>query len=297
MFCRLFLALFVLFCGLFAPQVVAQTAQVGADAKVAIGSRLVVEYVSYRPARWDTTHIKESEPDFPNQGGQVSVYFRNNSQKPMDLRFWRLNGQDESYWRLNRQIAWDRTYGKDLAPGAFGVIEINGITADFALGKDFNFSYVDGGWLGAGGIKTTLSEDPIQISYIRVLPGLQEIEVFVRHTGTGTVRFGGVDVLNKGVGETAWATPELNGVGMNIARVKLGAPLISAEPLLLRVHLNDAAGERVVCAHRRVFADRFPIGTWGADENLREELASLHVDTCVMGGSKTDSFWATDAAR
>jgi len=275
----------------------AQTAQVGANPMAAIGSRLKVEHVAYRQARWDATQIKESEPDFPNQGGQVSVYFQNTTEKPMSLRFWRLNGKDESYWRLNRLVAWDRTYGEELAPGAHGVIEINGISPDFAPGKEFNFSYVDGGWLGAGGVKTALVEDTLQISYVRVLPGLQEVEVFVRNTWDGKVRFAGVEILNKTVGECTWAAPELAGVGVNIARVKLSAPLVSAEPLLVRVNFSDSGGERSVCAHRRVFADYFPIGTWGAEEDLREELDSLHIDTCVMGGSKTDSFWTTDAAR
>lgn len=275
----------------------AQTAQVGADAKAPILQRLAVEHVAFRPARWDHTNITEAEPDFPNQGGLVSVYFRNTTDKPMNLRFWRLNGQDESYWRLNRQIAWDRVLGDQLAPGAYGVLEINGITPDFAEGKEFRFAYVDNSWMGAGGIQTTLKEDPAQVSFIRVLPGLQEVEVFVRQRATGTTRYGTVELPGHTVTESTWATEQHDGPGLNIARVKLAAPLASAQTLIVRVALQDAQGDRVLFAHRRAFADYFPIGTWGADEDLRDELHRMHIDTCVMGGSKTDSFWATDAAR
>jgi hypothetical protein len=84
---------------------------------------------------------------------------------------------------------------------------------------------------------------------------------------------------------------------MNIARVKLAAPLASSELFILKLNLKDAKGDRAVFAHRRAFADYFPIGTWGGDEDLRDELHRLHIDTCVQGGKKTDSFFARDAER
>lgn len=275
----------------------AQTAQVGADPNAKSNNKLTVEYVGYRQARWEKEHVKELDDSNPNEGGQVSAYLRNNTDRRIQLRFWRLNGQDESYWRVDQRSVWDRTFDKDLDPGEMTVVEINGLTGDFAPEKPFNFAYVDESWLGAGYIQTKLAEDPVQISYVRVLPGLQEIEVFVRHTGAGTVALGALEAVGKQTASAEWVAQEIAGKGMSIARLKLAAPLASAELFILKLALTDAAGERAIYSHRRAFADYFPIGTWGAEEDLRDELHSLHIDTCVQNGNKTDSFYSRDAER
>lgn len=274
----------------------AQTAQVGADATAKNLSKLSVEYVGYRPARYETEHVTELDNSNPNVGGFVTAYLRNNTDKPIRLRFWRLNGHDESYYRVDQRAIWDRTYSDTLAPGQTTVCEINGFTKDFAEGQPFNFAYVDSSWLGAGYIMTKLAEDAVQVSYIRVLPGMQEVEVFLRHTGDGTVEFSGIEAVDK-PGAATWAATQIAGKGMTIARLTLDTPLTPSELLIIKTSLKDATGERTIYAHRRAFADRFPIGTWGGDEDLRDELHALHIDTCVMGGKKTDSFFATDAER
>ena len=98
----------------FAP---AQTAQVGADAAAKNLSKLSVEYVGYRPARYETEHVVELDNSNPNEGGFITAYLRNNTDKPINLRFWRLNGKDESHYRVDMRSIWDRTYHDTLAPG------------------------------------------------------------------------------------------------------------------------------------------------------------------------------------
>jgi len=275
----------------------AQTAQVGADLTATVLNNLKVEYIGYRQARWETEHVKEYEADFPNQGGFMTVYLRNVGEAPMQLRFWRLNHKDESYWRLNRQIAWDRTWDKQLAPGEMTVAEINGITPDFAPGAEVIFAYTNESWLPAGLAKTTLAEDNIQVSYIRVLPGLRELHIFTRQTTNTPTQYDNIHLEGAKGAATTWALPARETPGPNIARVTLEEPLRTGQMIYTRLNLRQNNTERAIYAHRRAFEDRFPIGTWGGEPELLEELRRMHIDTCVNGGKRTDPFFAEHAPR
>jgi hypothetical protein len=95
----------------------AQTAQVGANPSALSAKKLSIEYVAYRPARYETELVKELDNDPPNVGGFVSAYLKNRSEAPVRLRFWRLNGKDESHWRVDRKAVWDRTLRREPRPG------------------------------------------------------------------------------------------------------------------------------------------------------------------------------------
>ena len=279
---------------LFSVPALAQTAQVGGNARAKSSERLQVEYVHYRPAQWETEKVKELESEHPNQGGMVYVYFRNRGDKAVDLKYWRVNRQDESYWRLNHFVAWDRTYRRHLEPGDLSVIEINGITKDFAPGSRFSFAYVDRSWRPAGQHETTLEVDPIQIACIRVLPGMQELEVHVRYTGESAIRLESVAVEgHESIGQD-WRGSELDGPGHAIARVKLSQPLQPSELIVVKL---DAGGGRRVYAHRRAFEDYFPIGTWSGNTETYGLLRRLHIDTIVQGGHSTDPFYSELAEK
>lgn len=275
----------------------AQTLQVGADAQARGAARLAIDHVAYRAARCELEQVREPENDSPNRGGFVAVYLRNVSDAPVRLRFWRLNGRDESVHRVDRRDAWDRTHDPVLAPGATTVTEIDGLSTDFAAGRPFAFSWVDDSWQEVGGVETVLTEDPVRVAFIRVLPGARGVEAFVRVSGTGPVEFSGAEVVGRPSTAVTWSTRRLAGPGIAIARIDLAEPLETAGLVIIKVALADATGPRSVFGHRRAFVDRFPVGTWGAEEALREELHGLSIDTAVVDGRRSDSFFARDAER
>lgn len=276
----------------------AQTAQVGGVAGAHGSDKLVIDHVAYRAARCETEGVREPEHDEPNRGGLISAYVRNATAGPVNLRFWRLNGRDESLYRVDRRVVWDRTHRTTLAPGETTVVEINGLSADFAPGSPFRFAWIDDSWEEVGGTETTLREDPVQVAFIRVLPGRTGLEVFLRHSGDGWMDVLDLEVVGRAAaGPADWSVRRLTGPGLAIARLDLAAPLAPAELVIVKATLADATGRRSVFAHRRAFVDRFPIGTWGAAEPLRERLHAMHVDTAVADGGSGDSFFARDAAR
>ncbi len=289
----------VLVCGAlgFSSLAAAQTAQVGAEAQAKGTEKIRVDYVHYRPAKWDTEHIKEAESDITNQGGLLYLYLTNASTSPVEPRFWRYNNRDESFWLLNHLVAWHRLLGRTLAPGETTVLEINGISRDFGRDLPFLFQLVDDSWLPCARYEGALREDPVQISLIRVLPGLQEIEVHVRNAGKDGVNLGGIEILGHPVADVQWRGEALDGGQNAIARVKLAQAVSSSTLLIAKVAVKDGERTRSVFAHRRAFEDSFPIGTWGMDAKDRAFLSGDHVDTGVLGGKKDDDFFGRDAER
>src|SRR5512143_760608 len=79
---------------------VGQAAQQGVEVKEGQG-KLRIEYVGFRPATYETKALIEPDNERPNKGGMVYVYLTNVTQEPIDLAFYRVNGKDESTWRLD----------------------------------------------------------------------------------------------------------------------------------------------------------------------------------------------------
>lgn len=275
----------------------AQTAQVAAEARAAGDAKVRVDYVHYRPAKWDATHIKEAESDITNQGGLLYFYLTNVSDAPVHPRFWRYNNRDESFWLLNHLVAWHRLLKGTLAPGETTVLEINAISRDFGKELPFVFQLVDDTWAPCLRYDGVLAEDTVQVSFIRVRPGLRELEVHVRNAGKDEVTLTGVEVLGHKVAEVQWRGQALPGGRNAIGRVRLEQAASPSELLIVKVGMRDGKGERPVFAHRRAFEDTFPIGTWGIDAKDRAFLANDHVDTGVLGGKRDDEFFGRDAER
>jgi hypothetical protein len=275
----------------------AQSAQMGADVKAQGASKLRIDYVHYRPARWEKELVKEFESAPENEGGLLYIYFTNVTDKPVDLRFWRVNGQDESYWRLNHLVAWDRLYNQNLGPGASGVLEIDSTQAAFGAGQPFDFAFVDSGWKPAVKYAGELKEDPLAVSFIRVLPGMKDLEVHVRYTGSAKVAFEPLEVVGCKVASSEWTCPAIKGPGNAIAKVSLAAPLNPSQLIVTKVNVREGKEARAVYAHRRAFEDRFPIGVWSGNPETYERLHRLHIDTFVEGGKKTNPFFAEFAPK
>jgi len=255
------------------------------------------DYIGYRQARYEEEKVIEPQNERPNVGGLVHVYLTNVSDKPIGLREWRLNGKDASYYRLGGRLAWDRLLTGTIQPGGLGVLEINGVSDDFAPGKPFRFAYTDRSWRSRGSVTTELKEDAVQVSYIRVLPGMNEVEVHVRHTGDGTVDLVSAEIVGLSAKEVQWVSRKLDGLSHSIARIALDNPLTPSQLLIAKVTVKDGDEARSIYAHRRAFEDWFPIGTWSSKPDGLAILRHHHIETIVKGGRADDRFYSQDAAR
>jgi hypothetical protein len=281
----------------FAAGAFAQTEQLGADRRARGQSKLQVEYVGYRAAQWEAEALREKEIDRVNEGGLIHVYLRNVSEEPVELRFWRANGEDESHWRLVGFLAWDRMYDKQFDPGEVGVLEINAVTSDFGPGRSFQFSFVDRSWRPVVYHDGSLDEDTVQVASVRVLPGLQELEVHVRHTGEKDVELTTLEVAGHEATKVDWVGAKLEGPGHAIAHVALAQPLPTGTVMILKLGVAERRSTRYVYAHRRAFEDYFPIGCWSNNPETYELLRQHHIETVVRGGSPEDPFFAEVAAK
>ncbi|MCC6794015.1 MAG: hypothetical protein IT366_02765, partial [Candidatus Hydrogenedentes bacterium] len=209
-----------------------------------------------------------------------------------NLRYWRFNNRDESYWILNHFVAWHRFTKTHLAPGEMTVLEISATVRDFGPGNPYLFNLVDETWEPCLGHQGLLQEDPVNVSFIRVLPGMQDLEISVRHTGRSALTFTDLALIGFQTANVEWRGKELSGPGNAIARVKLTQPVAPSKLLIVRVGVKTDQGERAVYAHRRAFADYFPIGTWGMETEIQEWLKADHVDLGILGGKRTDPFFS-----
>lgn len=272
----------------------AQTAQHGVNLSQQSSDVLRYEYVGYRPARYETDNVNEPENERPNEGGFVTVYYTNISDEPQNLRFWRTNGEDESYWRLGDYMVWDRRYAGTLAPGETDVIELNAVTKDFAPGSSFEFGWVSNAWRPTGNLETTLQEDSLQISFIRFSNNRTNLEVHVRHRGSGNVTISDIEVVGRTVSATEWRGATIEGTGHAIARLNLAEPIPESSLTIVRVKATAATESRWIYAHRRAFDDWFPIGNWSNNPEWMETLARLHIDL-VVNGEGPDGYFHTTA--
>jgi hypothetical protein len=276
----------------------AQTLQKGANPKAKGVKRLRFDYLDYRPARYEREKVFEPQDEQPNKGGIVRLYYTNDSDKPVSLSFWRLNGEDESFWKLSPGLAWSRMLADPLAPGESGVLEFDGTSEDFAAGQKFEFVWIErGSFIPVGLFKTTLQEDTAQISFIGVRPGLAELVVHVRHTGSQPIEFTSAEVLGETTSSVEWKPSKLDGPGHAIARIKLSKPLAPMAVAIVRVGLMSAGHARVVLAHRRAHPDSFMIGTWGIGPDSYTQLKQHHISMGMMSGKREDDFFARDADK
>lgn len=282
---------------LVAQSAVTQTAQGGADVRRNPNKKLRVDYVGFRPATWETDSVYEPQQDVPNRGGLVHVYMTNANDAPLDLRYWRANGEDESHWLLGRFLAWHRLYDHRIEPGASTVLEINAVSDHFSEGKSFEFAYVDSSWRPAGYHETVLKQDPVRVCSMVLPDNYNEILFHVRYSGNKNITFTSAEVLNYGGGKITWADDTLSGPGMTIGRLSLEKPLTPGQLIILKIGVKDSDQKRFVYAHRRAYVDRFPIGTWSANEKTYALLRRLHIDTIVKGGHSRDPFFSELAAK
>ncbi len=256
---------------------------------------LKIPYLHYRPVQYETEYVHENENERPNQGGLVFAYIHNPTNDRVELRDWRLNGKGPNYWRMGYRIAWDRFHDKALRAGQTTVVEICGTSDDFAIGKSFEFGFIDRKWRPAAGIRTKLQSDPVRISWIHILPGMKQVEIHLRNQSDQPVNIASAQVENIKNKTSAFLTQTLDPKSNAIITIELARPFKPSELCIAKVTLKETAQSRDIYAHRRAFEDRFPIGTWGVSDDMYLMARRHHIDTIVQGGKSTDSFYSKDA--
>ena len=157
-----------------------------------------LEYLHYRPVEYEKQIVQENENVHPNQGGLLYAYYKNTSNKPITLAHWRWNNFDESVWRLDNLICWDWKYGSKINPGQTSVLEINGISKDFAENNDYNFEFISRNtWKSILSHSGKLIKDQISIPLIRFNKGLRRIEIHVRNSGSNNIEIEEVEIIGK----------------------------------------------------------------------------------------------------
>lgn len=266
----------------------AQSAQKGDDTRQRATDTLALEYLHYRPARWEKDQVVEFENEFPNEGGLLHLYLRNTGDKPVQLRYWRANRHDRSYWVLNHLVSWDRLYNSTIAPGQMAVLEINAVSSDFAPGAPLRLNYMDEDGRNLMNFKGTLEEGPARISNLHVFPDMQTITVHVRSTDPAAA-LSIAEVTVEGREATTLSTLSMPGAA--VARVKLAAPMAPGELLIVRAKVGQGESTTTLFGHRRAYGDVFPVGVWSVNQETAPMLQAMHIDTAVAGGSARDGFY------
>lgn len=256
-------------------------------------AQLRIDGIHYRPARWNTEHITETVNESLNLGGLVYVYYTNVTEEPVELRSWNLNRKGGSWYRIGNRVAWDRFDDDRVRPGQTSVLEINGVSEDFAHGKPFAFGLIMRNWRPGGIVQTTLEQSPIQISLIHVLPDMKTIEVHLRNESDEAGRVESVEIMNFRNKSVEYVTRKLAGRGNCIARVTLSKALNPGKTLIAKAVSRVGETEIAAFGHRRAFADVFPLGTWGIDPDTYALSKEHGLDTFVRGQDLNDAFYTT----
>ncbi len=293
----LFCSLVVLFCLTFPS--FAQTAQLGAKMEGKTSMKLTIERIIYRPAEWEKGKVKEFESDIVNKGGLVHIYYRNISNEPVTIRYWRWNHKDRSHWVLNHFVAWDRFINQTVQPGELGVLEINAVSEDFATGTNYSLQLVDNRSRLCATAEGTLTPEPVRITYIRVFPEMKELEVFVRNFSKDSFQIENTLLFPSREFTADWNVKQLGPGEMAIGRIQLSQPLSSGNWFITGMELSADKGKTksFLFAHRRAFEDFFPIGVWTNSPETYETLYNLHIDTMVEGGNKDKPFFTEIASK
>ncbi|MCX8065209.1 MAG: hypothetical protein N3G21_08565 [Candidatus Hydrogenedentes bacterium] len=277
----------------------AQTAQLGADLKGKGNLRLSIEKIVYRPARWEFEKVREYESEIVNKGGVITIFYRNTSDSPLRIKYWRWNGKDRSHWVLNHFVAWDRYINQIIEPNQLGVLEINAITEDFAEGKKFLLQMIDEQSRLSGRIEGTLFESVYRITFIRVYPEMKKLLVFFKNFSGHQIKLGKLSLEGYEISSAKWNKSILDPKEMAICEVELSSSLTQGEWFIVSVGIEDNKGNLLdrIYSHRRAFVDEFPIGVWTGTPETYESLYNLHIDTLVEGDSKESPFFKEIAPK
>jgi len=282
--CMLYLAGFLTPC----------TAQPEGSEEVNEGLPVEIQYMAFRPARWEEKALTEAVNERRNKGGLVFVYYTNTSDKPVRLREWFMNGREAGHFRLSYDIAWDRRYTETIQPGETTVTEICGVSEDFQTGKSASFGILGRNWQPVARQTGSFQEEEVRISSMVIDSSLNKIRLHIRNLTGNQIRIRSVSVEGREESEHWLSSDRLERNGHVIAHLGLLKSLAPGELVIVRAELEVEGEITSVYSHRNAYADYFPNGTWGIKEEQFDDARRHHLNTMVRGGRSTDPFFSSD---
>lgn len=278
----------LVYCALAAAPCLSWAQEDGSDA-AALPVR--IDAVEYRPAVWETEHVHEPDNERVNRGGMLNVFVTNTGEDTVRLRHWFMNRTERASYILSHDVAWDRKSRELLPPGEMAVIEICGVSSDFAEGKSFDLGIIDGDWQPCAYYEGVLSPSAVQVSFMRVSADRKMVEVHLRYQGSEPLAIEDIELVGKPTRSVEWQGQTLSGTGQAIARIDLETALTPGERLIAKTTYRQGEVPGAAYAHRRAFADHFPVGTWSSGPDRYGLLQRHHIDTVVQGGTDTHPFF------
>jgi hypothetical protein len=253
-----------------------------------------VNYISFRPAKWEEKKLIEEVNENRNMGGLVFVYYTNSSDKPVKMREWNLNRYEAGHCRLAGTIAWDRRYTDELQPGETSVQEICGVSEDFQIGKNADFAIIGRDWKPVAYLPGVFEPEKLRVTSMTMDETLTNICIHIRSFISDEISIKSITFEGKKNKELILTAPKIEGNGHVIARVLTEQAFTPGELALVKISIEINGKEINVYSHRNAYADYFPNGTWGIEVNQYADAAKHHLNTMVKGGKSTDKFFSGD---
>ncbi len=253
-----------------------------------------VRYISYRPARWEENSLSEQVNEKRNLGELVFVYYKNISDTPVDLREWYINERESGHFRLSGDVAWDRRYASRLMPGQTTVLEISGVSEDFQLGKKADFALIGSDWKPVAIQPAVFEPEKLRVTSIVMDESLTRITVHIRNFTLNEVAVNSIEFEGKSHIQVIPTSNKIDGEGQIVAKILLEKPFTPGELALLKIETEINGKSHTFYSHRNAYADYFPNGTWGIEENQYADAKKHHLNTMVKGGKSTDRFFSQD---
>jgi len=253
-----------------------------------------VQYLALRPARWEENALIEEINEKRNKGGLVFVYYTNTSDKPLPLREWYLNKRESGHFRLSGDVAWDRRYTDVLQPGQTTVQEICGVSDDFQVGKNADFAIIGQNWEPIAYQPGVLEPEMLRVTSITMDESLTNITIHIRSFISEEILIKSVSFEGKKTKSLKITADKIEGNGHVIISLELEDFFAPGQLALLRIDTELNGQERTFYSHRNAYADYFPNGTWGIEENQYTDARKHHLNTMVRGGHSSDKFFSRD---
>lgn len=253
-----------------------------------------VQYMALRPALWEEKTLIEEVNEKRNLGGLVFVYYTNVSDKPVGMREWYLNMRESGYYRLAGDVAWDRRYTDALQPGETNVLEICGTSAHFQIGKKADFGIEGDNWEIVCGQPGVFEAEKLRVTSIIMDKTLSNITIHIRSFIPEESIIKSVSFEGKKTKKLTLTSNKIEANGHAIARIELEQPFTPGALVLVKIETEINGNPQPIYSHRNAYADYFPNGTWGIEENQINDARSHHLNTLVKGANTSDRFFTDD---